>query len=378
MKKTSAFFLVLLLHSQFLFAQKGDTISAPVALVDKLFGFADNLVERVSTDTWTFIPAITYAPETSLGVGGRAMKIFRLDKNSSQTKNRPSSLPITFLYTLKNQLILTAEVDLWMDQNNSFLNSRLELADYPFVFSGIGNEVTDQEEYSTRYLYYHLLYHTKIARGVYLGPRYEFRADNIYEKVEDGLLETGDVTGSNGQNLSGLGLSLNIDTRDNIFQPSKGMYNQLSWMEFHSVFGSDFNFTQWVFDFRKYQKIGANQVIAGQAWFSFTRGAAPFHHLSMVGGSDRMRGYFEGRYRDKHAMVYQAEWRFPVYKKLNMVLFGSSGQVANNLSGFHLRDFRYAGGLGFRYKLNSEGLNLRIDLAFGDQSAFYFGLNEVI
>ena len=91
-----------------------------------------------------------------------------------------------------------------------------------------------------------------------------------------------------------------------------------------------------------------------------------------------MRGYFEGRYRDKNAMVYQAEWRFPVYKKLNMVLFGSSGQVANNLSGFHLRDFRYAGGLGFRYKLNSEGLNLRIDLAFGDQSAFYFGLNEVI
>ncbi|EPR69691.1 Outer membrane protein [Cyclobacterium qasimii M12-11B] len=367
-----------MLHSNLAFAQEADTLSTDIAIIDKLFGFADDLVDKVSTDTWTFIPAITYAPETSLGIGGRAMKVFNLGDLASKTKTRPSSLPLTLLYTLKNQVIVSGEVDLWMDQNNSFLNSRVVLSDYPFVFSGLGNEIIEEEKYATRYLYYHLLYHKKIARGIFLGPRYEFRGDNIYQKAENGLLESGDIPGSNGQHLSGLGISMNIDTRDNIFQPRKGMYHQLSWMEFHSVFGSDFNFTQWVFDLRKYHAINEKQVIAGQAWFSFTKGTAPFQHLSLIGGSDLMRGYFEGRYRDKHAMVYQAEWRTPLYRKLNMVLFGSGGQVANQLSGFNFRQLRWAAGFGFRYKLNSEGLNLRIDLAFGDQSAFYFGLNEVI
>jgi hemolysin activation/secretion protein len=144
------------------------------------------------------------------------------------------------------------------------------------------------------------------------------------------------------------------------------------------MLGSSFNFSQWVFDLRKYHSLNNNQVIAGQAWFSFTDGIAPFQHLSMIGGSDLMRGYFEGRLRDNHAMVYQAEWRFPVYQKLNMVIFGSGGQVAENWSEYNLRTFKWAGGFGFRYKLNASGLTFRIDLAYGNQSSFYFGLNEVI
>jgi outer membrane protein assembly factor BamA len=361
-----------------LFAQEVEDFSERTPVVDRLFGLADEMVDFVSTDTWTFIPAITYAPETSLGIGGRAIRIFNMGKEQLSDKTRPSSLPLTFLYTLNNQVILSGELNLWMDQNKSFINSRMVFSDYPFVFSGIGNEVGEEENYATRYFYYHLTYHKRLSPGVYFGPRYEFRIDDIYHKVPDGLLDTGDIPGSNGQKVSGLGLSLNIDSRDNIFQPTKGMYHQLSWMQFHSVLGSSFNFSQWVIDLRKYHSLNENQVIAGQAWFSFTDGTTPFQHLSMIGGSDLMRGYFEGRFRDNHAMVYQAEWRFPVYQKLNMVIFGSGGQVADNWSAYNFRQFKWGGGFGFRYKLNPSGLTLRIDLAYGNQSSFYFGLNEVI
>lgn len=91
-----------------------------------------------------------------------------------------------------------------------------------------------------------------------------------------------------------------------------------------------------------------------------------------------MRGYFEGKFRDRHAMVQQVEYRFPVYRNLGLVVFGHGGQVATELGDFRLKRMKYGAGVGFRYRLNEEGLNIRLDIAFGDQRAFYFGLNEVI
>lgn len=120
------------------------------------------------------------------------------------------------------------------------------------------------------------------------------------------------------------------------------------------------------------------QILAVQAWYSFTAGHPPFQQVSLIGGSDLMRGYFEGKYRDLHAMVYQAEYRLPIYRKLGVVFFGSAGQVTDRVSAYALNRFRYGGGLGFRYELSEEGLKVRLDFAFGDQPAFYFGLNEVL
>lgn len=349
------------------------------SFVEKLFGLADRTVDLFSTDQWTFIPALTYSPETSLGIGARAVRIFRTGSDSLSGANRPSSLPLTFLYTLNHQVILTGELELWMNQNKSFFNGRMEFSDYPFQFSGIGNAVFEAESYASRYFYVHVYYEKEVARGIYLGPRYEFRTDDLYQKVPGGLLDAGTIPGSNGQRLSGLGLAVTLDRRDAIFQPARGGYHQLSWMKFHSVLGSNFDFTQWVFDFRKYWPMRNDQVFVGQAMVSLTQGEVPFQHLSMMGGSDLMRGYFEGRYRDRHAMVYQAEWRFPVYRNLRMVAFGSAGQIGRNAGDFGLnRNMRLGAGIGFRYRLNEEGLQLRIDLAYGDRPAFYFGLNEVI
>ncbi|MDN3669233.1 BamA/TamA family outer membrane protein [Echinicola jeungdonensis] len=349
-------------------------------LIDKAFNTAEELVDWASTDSWTFIPALTYSPETSWGIGARTIKVFRATSTKSDGDLRPSTLPITFLYTLENQAIFTSELELWKDENKDYLHARLELTDYPFKFYGIGNELRqeNEEDYASRYIYFHLQYQRELLKGFYLGPRYEFRADNIYYKIPEGLLESGNIPGSNHPRLSGLGITANFDTRDNIFQPSGGSFHQFSWMSFQSFLGGNFTFNQYQLDLRKYIRIFDRHVIAMQSWWSFTYGNPPFQHLSLIGGSDIMRGYFEGRYRDRQAMVYQAEYRMPVYRKLGLVFFGSAGQVAPQFRNYSFDRFRYGGGFGFRYRLNDEGLNIRLDIAFGDQKAFYFGLNEVI
>ena len=353
-----------------------DSVKGP-ALIEKLFDTADQLVDMVSGESWTFIPALTYSPETSLGLGVRAIKIFRNQKN---TLNRPSSLPITLLYTLNKQIIFTTALDLWFNGNKEHVSGRLELMDYPFWFYGIGQELSNDrgEAYATRFAYFQANYQRQIAKGIFMGPKYIFRTDQIYQNEAGGLLASEQVLGYQGQRISGLGLVVNYDTRDNIFQPTLGSYHQASFISYQPFLGSKFTFSQYQLDLRKYLEIVSTQILAIQAWYSFTAGHAPFQQISLIGGSDIMRGYFEGRYRDLQAMVYQVEYRLPVYRKLGLVLFGSAGQVAGKISTYSLTRFKYGAGLGFRYKLNDEGLNFRLDLAIGDQTALYFGLNEVL
>lgn len=345
----------------------------------KFFNAVDHVLNKLSTDTWSFIPAVTYSPETSLGIGAGAIKVFKSKKMEEQ-QLRPSSMPITFIYTLKKQAILELDLDLWKNYNKDYINARLELTDYPFKFYGIGNNtpIDNQEDYATRYAYLHLSYMRRIIPNVYLGPRLEFRTDNIYETQANGMLESGEVPGSNDPRVSGLGLKMNYDSRDDIFQPKSGSYHQFSWMSFQPFLGSKFTYNRYELDLRKYVPVWRNKMLAMNAWWSFIDGEAPFQQMSLIGGSKRMRGYFEGRYREKMAMVYQAELRLPVYGNLGMVLFGNTGQVANKVSQYAFDRFHYGAGFGIRYRMNDEGINIRIDFAFGDQTAFYFGLNEVI
>lgn len=354
-----------------------DTIDRPFPVIEKLFNTADQLLDWVSGESWTFIPAVTYSPETRLGLGVRAIKIFRPEEGSI---NRPSTLPITFLYTLNKQMVFSSSLDLWINENADHLSARIELSDYPFEFYGIGNDLPGKqgESYASKKAHVLFTYQKRLGQHFYIGPHYEFKLEDIYQKSKGGSLDVGQIPGSDGQRISGPGLAFSYDTRTNIFQPDQGSYHQARLTSYQPFFGSQFSFTKYVLDFRKYIPAYKKQVLAVQAWYSFVSGSAPFQEVSPIGGSDVMRGYFEGRYRDRNAMVYQAEYRVPVYRKLGVVFFGSAGQVAGQLSSFSVKSFKYGGGLGFRYQLTDEGLNLRLDLAYGDQASFYFGLNEVL
>jgi hypothetical protein len=368
----SLFFLL-----QRAWAQEDTLADQPVPIIEKLFNTADHMLDWVSGERWTVIPAVTYSPETRLGLGIRAIRIFRPEEGSI---NRPSTLPITFLYTLNKQMIFSTSLDLWTNENLDHLSAKVELSDYPFEFYGVGNDQVGKqaERYASKMVHAVVAYQKRLGKRFYIGPQYELKWEDLYRKTKGGLLDAGQVLGSNGQRISGLGLGFSYDTRNNIFQPDQGAYHQAQVISYQSFLGSQFTFTKYLLDFRKYILTYKKQVLAVQARYSFVTGSPPFQEAAFVGGSDIMRGYFEGRYRDRHALVYQAEYRVPVHRKLGVVFFGSVGQVGDRVSSLSLGSFKYGGGLGFRYRLTDDGLNLRLDLAYGDQASLYFGLNEVL
>jgi hypothetical protein len=96
--------------------------------------------------------------------------------------------------------------------------------------------------------------------------------------------------------------------------------------------------------------------------------------LATFGGQNLLRGYYDGRYRDKHAATLQAEYRRRLTGRWGIVAFAGAGGVAPNLNSFQLRNTRPSGGLGVRYLISkSEGINLRLDFGFGKgSSGVYF------
>jgi len=101
----------------------------------------------------------------------------------------------------------------------------------------------------------------------------------------------------------------------------------------------------------------------------FNHGNVPIRNLAMLGGSDVMRGYYAGRFRDNQLMSCQVEYRAPLFWRLGVVAFAGLGRVAKKMSDFSFNDLKYSMGSGLRIALKpKEKLNLRIDYGFGNHS----------
>jgi hypothetical protein len=69
----------------------------------------------------------------------------------------------------------------------------------------------------------------------------------------------------------------------------------------------------------------------------------------------------------------QAEARFPVYKRLGMVVFGGVGDVFHQFSDLQWQQLKFSLGTGLRFSINpAERLNFRMDYGIGRRSSAYY------
>jgi hypothetical protein len=92
-------------------------------------------------------------------------------------------------------------------------------------------------------------------------------------------------------------------------------------------------------------------------------GDPPFTLLPKLGSSMFLRGWREGRFRDRAAWSAQTELRVPIVWRFTGAAFVAVGDVAPDVWSFHLDTMKLAGGVGLRYRLTPEGANIRLDLA---------------
>jgi len=327
---------------------------------------------------FVFIPALYYTPETELAGGAVVMLYFRPRGSSSEA--RPSTISPTLIFTQREQVIADLGADIYFDDGRYWLTAGISFQRYPDKFWGIGPDTGEEaeEDFTPKTFAVGGTLQRKLREGLRVGVSYELANDEITEIKEDGDLATGTVPGSAGGIVSGVGLAISWDTRDNAFYATRGSFHQASMRWFGSALGSDYDYVAFNADVRKYIALGRRTVLALQGVYDGVDGTPPFRLLPQFGGPSLVRGYWAGRYRDNHVAVGQVDLRVKVGWHIGAIAFGSVANVAPAWDAFRSETIRVTGGFGVRYFFNeSEGVSARADFAFGGNAAGpYIYINE--
>jgi hypothetical protein len=289
---------------------------------------------------WFGLPVLFYLPETSTGFGALG------GVHLVQPGTRPSSVELDAVYTLEHQFSTDAMLQLFDQEGNALLVTAVG-AYFPYRDYGSGPAATRsaEERYATRYAELLLAREWAVGPALRVGPRLHLRAEELVEAEPGGRIATGALP-FRDYRVAGVGLSLTWDDRDDPFWPTRG-----TWVE------------AWALGY------------AGHGARPFLRGSGAVRRY--LGGARGLRGYYEGRWRDRLLWSSQAEWRFAIVWRLEGTVFAGVGGVAPSRRRSCDTRPRPAGGAGLRLRVTSTGLHLRLDVATGqDGPAGYLTLGE--
>ena len=348
---------------------------------------ADTVTKRASLLP---LPLLYYSPETRLGYGAALTATFRFRHDSVPTgsmpgrrmSRRPSQVSVGAAYTQNQQVLLFVPFQVFYDHNRYLFVGEAGYYRYSYYFFGVGQRDIPRELYKVNYPRIRLNAFRRIAGNgelgsgqLYAGLRYQYEDYRVTAAQPDGLLATGTVPGGLGSRLSGGGLGVFYDSRDQLFFPRRGVVADLTGLLHNRARASDptgqsTTFDRYSADVSSYHTLNTHTVLAVNYFASFTAGTAPFNAMSLLGGTKRMRGYYEGRFRDKNAALVQAELRFDVYKRLGAAVFGAVGVLGDDNRLLRTDDPKGAYGAGLRFTVNRrDHINIRVDYGVGNNSS---------
>ncbi|MFP4497209.1 MAG: BamA/TamA family outer membrane protein [Vulcanimicrobiota bacterium] len=171
--------------------------------------------------------------------------------------------------------------------------------------------------------------------------------------------------------LNSAGLGALFDTRDDVFDPTDGVYIDADVTYGGKVLGGDYDYNKYQAELRKYFPIGKKRrsTIALRAWGGMIKGGtAPITETFYVGGADTIRGYLENEFYGTRMVVLNAEYRFPIanIKYLKGAVFADAGNAWT--PGVSRSKIYKDAGVGLRIVFPTLGLGvIRLDYAVGER-----------
>jgi hypothetical protein len=337
--------------------------------------------------SFVVLPVLSSAPETGLELGGAGLLSFYTDT----TKGNNTKVSNIFGYasiTTKGQSRFSLSSTYWEPQNSWHYYSSISYTHFPFNFYGIGNntrkadgELVDEKRFKlnldaeklvTKYLY---------AGVVAGGFNYKYKNAD----PNSTLFETDpQIQDRSGGASVFAGPSLIYDSRNNNTYTTSGMIITSYYNLMHGILGNNsyvggfFNI-----EYSQFFLLSKKLVLALDVQEqSLTGGQSPFYLLPTLGSDEMMRGYYNGRYRDRNLIAGQTELRYRLNDRIGIVGFLGTGEVAH--ASFSINSLKPDYGGGLRYFFDTEkGLSIRVDYGIGQkpvgearESGFYIGLGQ--
>lgn len=335
--------------------------------------------------SFVLLPVLSSAPETGLELGGSALYSFYTDTISPNT--RISNIFAYGTLTTKGQSRINLSTNYWLPQNKYHYTASIGYINFPFDFYGVGNNThkSDADRLGQKRVRLTFTGEKKLGNNIYVGlvaGGYDYRFNDVNTT---GVFATDPaIEGRHGGAFLYAGPSLVFDNRNNNTYTTKGIHitSYLNLMKGvfsnNSYSGGLFNL-----EYAQYFKLDKHFVLAFDVQEqSLTGSQSPFYLLPALGSDEMMRGYYNGRFRDRNLLAGQTELRYRLSDRIGVVGFLGTGQVFNKT--FSLNEFKPNYGGGLRYFFDTEkGLSIRVDYGVGEkrpgesrQSGVYIGLGE--
>jgi len=323
-------------------------------------------------------PVVYFLPETRWGFGAAGFYNFRF-KGEPGSSN-PSIVQFTVSYTQKKQLLLTIPMEWYWGHNTWKMDGEFSYFRYQYNFYGIGDETAleKRETFKAEYPRFRMDFLRRYKQW-FGGLRYRFDAMQFTDFEAGGLLEKGSYTGKTGGIISGAGIVVQLDTRNRIYHPTRGVFMEWECYYNNPRIGSDFTYSRYSADMSVYAGIRGEHVVAVQCSTATMTGQPIFYDLLYFGSPRVMRGIQDRRYIDKNMCFIQAEYRFPIWRRFQGVAFGSMGATSGTYAGLFDRKWQQSFGAGLRFILNQKDrLRLRIDYGItpNEGGALYLTVND--
>ena len=324
------------------------------------------------------LPVVYFTPETDWGFGVVSLFSFRFKGESESTRN--SQFQFGGAITLRDQLLFYLPFQLYKKNEKYYAFGEIGYYKYSYRFFGIGTDLPDENEelYNVNFPRARLNLMKLVKLKWYLGARYWFDNYDIVKIEKNGLLDSDNITGSEGGRISSLGFISLYDSRDNYNYPTTGTYLEVLALPNYSITGSDFDFTRYSIDYVTFLNYNKN-ILAFNLYGVSIVGDPPFNEMAFIGGRNKMRGFFEGRFRDRNLAMAQAEYRRHLFWKFGMVAFAGIGVVAHSMDDYNLSNLKRSGGVGVRFRLDDEEkIHIRCDFGYGQDgnSGVYLTIGE--
>ena len=316
-----------------------------------------------------------YSTDTELGLGLVAAGLYR--NHDTDSLLPPSNVPII------GDVSTVGFYMLGVRGTNIFPHDRYRLSyttffySFPSDFWGIGfdngNDDGNKSEMRRWQAKAKVTLLRKLGDNLYAGPSatFDYVRGSRIERPE--LLDGMD---SETWNI-GLGLSVVYDSRDVLTNPHKGYYLDISQSVRPKFMGNDYAFATTDIQADGYWPAWKGATLAADFRTTLNFGNPSWAMMALLGNSYSMRGYYEGRYRDKHKAEAQIELRQHVWRRNGIVVWAGLGTVFGKFS--QLRAYRLLpnAGIGYRWEFKKD-VNVRLDYGFGKggQSGFIFNINE--
>lgn len=354
-----------------------DTTVRKKGFINKILAYFNdaNKTDYSKKFDFSIIGGPHYSTDTKLGLGLVAAGLYKTDRND--TILPPSNMSLFGDVSTVGFYMLGVRGLHIFPHDRYRLDYTLYFYSFPCKYWGIGyangNNDANETEMNRWQAQAKASFMFRVAPSTYIGPMLTFDFIEGKNIKNPELLEDMDRITRN----TGVGLTFVYDSRDVTTNPKRGFYVNLSQCFRPKFMGNDYAFSTTDLRFNAYRRVWKGGIIATDLRSQLNFGNPSWGMMALLGNSYSMRGYYEGRYRDKHKIEAQVELRQHVWKRNSVVAWVGAGTVFNKFSSMRMGHVLPNFGIGYRWEFKKD-VNVRLDYGFGKsgQSGFIFNINE--